>query len=287
MEFVYLNGSYLPRGEATLSIDDRGFVFGDGVYEVVPFFRGAPFLMKQHLSRLGDGLRELAIDLPIEGIERILHELVVRNGLKEAPMAIVYLQVTRGAAPRTHFFPPAGTPPTVFATARPFNRPSQEVWDRGFEVITHPDQRWGRADIKTIQLLPNVMAQEAARAAGASDAIFVRDGIPLEGGHNNLFFAFGRTLRTHPTSNQILPGITRAVLIELARDRGLVVEERPTSMDEMGRATEIFLTGSTTEVRPVVRVDGNLVGNGEVGPVARELYAALMERIEQERRTTG
>jgi D-alanine transaminase len=260
MELIYLNGAYLPKAEAVLSVEDRGFVFGDGVYEVVPVFRGVPFLMAEHLERLSDGLRELAIDFQVTSVEPILRELIARNDLGHAAIAVFYLQVTRGAAPRTHFFPPEGTRPTVFATARPFTRPDSESWEKGFEAITYSDRRWGRADIKTIQLLPNVMAQEAARAAGVSDAIFVRDGIALEGALNNLFFVFDRTIRTHPTSNQILPGITRAVLIDLARETGYKVEERPTSLEEMARATELFLTGSTTEVRPIVRVDGRPVG---------------------------
>jgi D-alanine transaminase len=282
MEIVYLNGSYLPRTDAVLSVEDRGFVFGDGVYEVIPTFRGVPFLMAAHLSRLSDGLRALAIDYSVGEVESIFANLIAENGLDVSPMSIFYLQVTRGAAPRAHHFPPAGTKPTVFATARVFSRPAFEVWEKGVSAITHPDYRWGRADIKTIQLLPNVMAQEAARSAGASDAIFVRDGIPLEGGHNNLFFVFGERIRTHPTSNQILPGVTRAVVIELARELGYVVEEGPTSLQEMSRTSELFLTGSTSEVRPVVSVDGRPVGDGRVGAVSRALYAALLKRIERE-----
>lgn len=282
MDIVYLNGEYLPRSEAKVTVDDRGFVFGDGVYEVVPAYRGSPFLMREHLRRLSDGLSELAIDFPTERVEPILRELLSRNGLDTAPIAVFYLQITRGSAPRAHYFPPAGTPPTVFGAVWNFTRPTLEVWEGGFEAVTSLDCRWGRADIKTVQLLPNVMAQEKARQAGASDAIFVRDGIPLEGAHNNLFFVFDRTLRTHPTSNQILPGVTRALLLEIARDKGLEVEERPTSLEAMARASELFLTGSTTEVRPIVRVDGSPVGDGRVGPVARQMRAALLERIERE-----
>lgn len=282
MEVVYLNGRYLPRAEALLPVDDRGFVFGDGVYEVVPAFQGAPFLMDAHLRRLADGLRALAIDFRVEEVEPIFSRMIAENALQTTPISVFYLQVTRGVAPRTHHFPPAGTAPTVYATAKSFSRPAFEVWEKGFAAITHPDYRWARADIKTIQLLPNVMAQEAARSAGVSDAIFVRDGIPLEGGHNNLFFVFGERIRTHPTSNQILPGVTRAVVLELAREAGYLVEEGPTSLQEMAAASEVFLTGSTTEVRPVVDIDGRAVGDGRVGPVSRALYAALLGRIERE-----
>jgi D-alanine transaminase len=282
MDTVYLNGEYLPRAEARLPVDDRGFLFGDGVYEVTPAYGGAFLRMPRHMERLRSGLRSLAIDFDVESVPALQEELLERNGLADAALSIVYLQVTRGAAPRTHHFPPKGTRPTVFAYAAPFRRPSREDWEKGFAAITHPDRRWARADIKTVQLLPNVLAQEAARAAGVSDALLIRDGIVLEGSHNNLFFVFGRKIRTHPTSNQILPGITREFVLELAGELGFEVEEVPTPLEEFGEAAELFLTGSTTEIRPIVRVDGRAVGVGEVGPVARELYSLFCERIAEE-----
>jgi len=282
MDIVYLNGEFLPRERAHLPVDDRGFLFGDGVYEVTPAYGGGFLRTSRHMDRLRGGLASLRIAFSVDDLPAMQEELLERNDLADAPLALVYVQVTRGAAPRTHHFPPAGTPPTVFAYAAPFRRPERGEWERGFAAITHPDRRWARADIKTIQLLPNVLAQEAARAAGVSDALLVRDGIVLEGSHNNLFLAFGRTLRTHPTSNQILPGITRELVLELARDLDYRIEEVPTPLEELPRATELFMTGSTTEVRPIVRVDDRTVGDGEVGPVARELYQAFRERIDAE-----
>jgi D-alanine transaminase len=281
-DIVHLDGEYIPRGEARVSVEDRGFLFGDGVYEVTPAYRGAFLRLERHLERLDRGLKSLQINARGEEVAPVHGELLKRNGLEDEPMSIVYLQVTRGAAVRTHHFPPPATPPTVFAAARAFRRPDPAEWLEGYGAITYPDRRWGRADLKTIQLLPNVMAQEAARAAGETDAILVRDGIALEGAHNNLFFAFGGVLRTHPPSNQILSGITRDLVIETAREIGLKVEEVPTPVEEVVEADEIFFTGTTTEIRPTVRVNQHPVGTGKVGPVARKLYEAFLKKVAEE-----
>jgi D-alanine transaminase len=281
-EIVYLDGEYLPRGEARVPVEDRGFLFGDGVYEVTPAYRGAFLRLERHLKRLDRGLKSLQINARGEDVAAVHGELLRRNGLDDEPMSIVYLQVTRGAAVRTHHFPPPATAPTVFAYARAFRRPDPAEWLEGYGAITYPDRRWGRADLKTLQLLPNVMAQEAARAAGETDAILVRDGIALEGSHNNLFFVIGGALRTHPTSNQILRGITRDLVIETARRAGLKVEEAPTPVEEVVEADEIFFTGTTTEIRPTVRVNQHPVGTGKVGPVARKLYEAFLQKVAEE-----
>ncbi len=281
-DLVCLNGEFLPRGEARIPVDDRGFVFGDGVYEMTPAYGGRFLRLERHLERLRFGLSELGIGWDVSAAEEIHHELLRRNGLATAPMATVYLQVTRGVAPRAHHFPPEGTPPTLYAFAKPFQRTPTEVWAEGFSAITCPDRRWGRADIKTLQLLPNAMAQQAARAAGAGDALMVRDGLLVEGALSNLFLVFGEVVRTHPTSNQILPGITRELVLEVAREEGYVVEERPTPIERLPEVTEAFLTGTTTEVKPLVRIDGRSVGSGTVGPVARRLHRAFLERVTRE-----
>jgi D-alanine transaminase len=278
-EIVYLDGAYMPRTEARISPDDRGFTFGDGVYEVTPIYRGYPLAMEERLARLRNGLSQLRIDWDVSQVATIYRELLDRNDLGDAAMTVVYLQVTRGAAPRTHNFPPEGTKPTVYANARAYERPSRAEWDKGASAITFPDFRWGRADIKSLQLLPNVLAQEAARRAGADEAILLRDGIALEGARSNLFLLRDGVLWTHPTSNQILTGISRGVVLELAAEKGYEVREGPTPADEVARATEIFLTGSVTEVRPLVRIDGRPVGTGAVGPVTHALYDAFLERI--------
>jgi len=249
---------------------------------MTPAYGGRFLRLQRHLDRLRFGLEELEIDFDLSGVEELHHEILRRNGLTDAPMATVYLQVTRGVAPRAHHFPPRSTAATVYAFAKRFARTSADVWARGFEAVTHPDRRWGRVDIKTLQLLPNALAQQAARAAGAGDALMVRDGIVLEGALSNLFIVFGRTIRTHPTSNQILPGITRELILEISREEGYEVEERSTPIEHLSHASEVFMTGTTTEVKPIVRIDGQPVADGRVGPVTTDLHRAFMERVRRE-----
>ncbi len=279
MSIVHLNGAYLPAEEARIPVTDRGFLFADGVYEVTPAYRGRFFLFERHLARLQRGLCELRIDFDTRDLPAMHGELLRRNDLEGAEASIVYLQVTRGAAPRTHAFPKEPVAPTVYAFAKEYRRPSEERWERGFTAVTVPDRRWPRADIKSISLLPNVLAQQAAVDAGVDDALLVKDGIALEGAHNNFFAVFGETIATHPTTNVTLHGITREYVIGLARELGIPVEERPVMVEELGRATEAFYTGTTTEVRPTVRIDGKPVGDGRVGPVTRRIWEASVERV--------
>jgi D-alanine transaminase len=280
-DVVHLNGAYLPRAEARISPDDRGFLFGDGLYEVSPAYEGRFLALDRHLARLERGARAIGLGLP-EGLEELHRELLRRNGLEEEAMCIVYLQVTRGTAPRTHAFPDPAVPPTVYAWAKPFARPAPEEWERGYGAVTVPDQRWTRADVKTVQLLPQVLAQQAAREAGETDALMVRDGLAVEGAHNNVFFVLDGVLATHPASNQILPGVTRGLILERVREVGIPFEERPVPIGEARRASEIFFTGTTTEVRPTVRLDGEPVGSGQVGPVTRRVRDLFFELIERE-----
>lgn len=281
MSTVYLDGAYLPKSEAKVSVDDRGFLLGDGVYEVTPFYQGAAFALDRHLERLRQGLEWMRIPFDPAALEEVHHELIHRNGLGEADRALVYLQVTRGVAPRTHYFPVTPVTPTVYAYAAPWTRPAEDAWSRGFRAITVPDRRWARVDIKTICLLPNALAYQAARDAGVDDAILVRDGVALEGAHQNFWAVFGDRLATHPTTNVILPGITRGVVLELAEAEGIAVEERAISVEELTRADELFFTGTTGEVRPCVEVDGRPVGSGAVGPVTRRLSDAFLARVER------
>lgn len=281
-DIVYLNGEYMPRPEARVPVGDRGFLFADGVYEVSPAYRGRFFRLDRHVARMRRGLCALDLDARLEGLEEVHAELLRRNGLEDEEVSVVYYQVTRGVAPRSHHFPRPAPEPTVYAYAGPYRRPPREEWEEGYAAITVPDQRWGRADLKTTQLLPNSLAQEQAKRAGVADAIFVRDGLALEGAHNNLFAVVGETVVTHPASNQVLPGVVRDYVLELAREEGLSVEERPLPVDELQYVGELFFTGTTTEIRPTVEVDERPVGDGRVGPVTRRLYDAFLRGVARE-----
>ncbi len=281
MSTVYLNGAWVPKSEAKISVDDRGFLFADGVYEVTPFYEGVPFHMDRHLDRLRSGLDWMRIDYDVDELAGVSRQLLAMNALESAETSIVYIQITRGAAPRSHPFPKEPVPPTVYAFAKAWSRPSQEEWDRGFEAVTVPDRRWARVDVKTIALLPNVLAYQAAVDAGVADALQVRDGVALEGAHNNFFGVFDGEVVTHPITNVILPGITRGVVLELARENGLAVRERPIHVEELADADELFFTGTTSEVRPTVRVDGRPVGDGRPGTITRALSRGLLRRIER------
>jgi D-alanine transaminase len=278
---VYLNGAFLPKAEAAIPVEDRGFLLGDGVYEVVPFYEGVPFFMDRHLDRLRYSLSEVRIDFDASAVGEVAKRLVTLNGLDRAERSIFYLQVTRGVAPRTHYFPERPVPPTVFGHAKSWSRPSDDAWGRGFTAITAPDRRWLRVDIKTINLLPNALAFQSAKDVGVDDVILVRDGVAIEGAHQNFWGVFDGCAVTHPTTNLILAGITRGVVLELARAEGIPVQERPIQVEELARAEELFFTGATGEVRPCVRVDGRAVGDGRVGPVTRRLSRALLELVER------
>jgi D-alanine transaminase len=281
MEIVYLNGEFLPQEKATVSVNDRGFLFSDGIYEVTPAYRGRFFLLDRHRERLLKGMCELRIDADLAPLAEVHDELLRQNGLAEEPVSIVYLQITRGVAPRTHAFPPTPVAPTVYAFAKAFHRPTPERWKEGFRAVTVPDRRWARVDIKTVSLLGNVLAQQAAVDAGVDDAILVRDGVALEGAHSNLFAVLGDTLVTHPLSNVILPGITRGYILQLAREMGIPTEERPVQVEELRRADEAFFTGTTTEVKPCVAIDGEPVGEGRPGPITARLSEAFIERTDR------
>jgi len=277
---VYLNGRFLEAGEAAISALDRGFIFGDGVYEVWRAVRGRLFEAARHQQRLERGLRELRITRPVDGtLERITaigDRLLKENGLA-AGEATLYVEITRGAAPRTHFFPAPGTASTMLVMASAFT--ASEARFTGTKVISQPDVRWLRCDLKTVQLLPNVLARQAATEAGASEAIFVRDGVITEGTHTTVFGMIDGVLRTHQANHLVLPGVTRDIVIELARVQGLEVRERAIAMDELPRATELFLSGTTTDVTPVVAFDEQRIGGGAPGPIARVLLDRLLERM--------
>lgn len=277
---VYLNGEYLPKQEAKISVDDRGFLFGDGVYEVTRAVDGKLFQEEGHWQRLQNGLRDTAIrssSIERGRIREIYERLLKENGMDEGH-ATVYLQITRGCAPRTHAFPKPDCEPTIYAFSAPFAIPA-ELREKGVSAITHPDIRWARCDIKSVNLLPNVVAKQRAVEANAWEAVLVRDGVITEGSSTNVFGVIDGELRTYPKSNYILPGITRDLIIELARELRIPVRETPIFFDQIGRLEELFLTGTTTDVQAIVQLDGRKIGDGVVGDVARSLLEALMERM--------
>ncbi len=281
MSIVYLNGQYLPKDEAFVSVDDRGFLFGDGIYEVTAAYRGRLFRWEQHLARMNRGLAAIRIAFDSTPLGEIHLRLLQENGLDRAQVSYVYAQVTRGVAPRTHQFPATPVPPTVYLFAGEYHRPPRERWEQGFKSVTVPDQRWARVDLKTVQLLPNVLAKQAAVDHGAEEVVHVKDGMAIEGALNNLFTVFGETVVTHPASNQILGGVSRQVVLELCGKLGFPMEYRAITVEEMFQADEAFHTGTLTEVKPCVEVDGMPIGTGKVGPVTRALFDAFLEETER------
>lgn len=280
-DIVYVNGSFVPRAEARVSVEDRGFVFGDGVYEVIRAINGRLFASRFHNDRLRRSLDGIRItlaggDTP-ERFADIGRQLLKENDLLTGE-ATVYMQVTRGAATRVHNFPPSRIQPTVYISVARFT-PYADLARTGATAISHPDLRWGRCDLKTLNLLPNVLASQAAKERGAFEAMLIRDGVVTEGAKTNFFGVVNGSLRTHPCDTHILPGITRSVLRDLASDVGIALDETPIKETEIPRLTELFLTGTTTDVMPVVKLDDRPVGDGKPGELTRRLQRVLAESL--------
>ena len=273
---VYLNGAFVDRADAKVSVDDRGFVFGDGVYEVTRSRDGVLLEVDRHVRRFQRSMAGLELRCPPIDLPALSLRLLRDNGLARGE-ATVYWQITRGAAPRAHWFPPAGTPVTVYASASPFTAPNEKR-ATGVGTIVLADQRWARCDLKTVNLLPNVLAKQKAVAAGVHEALLQRDGVVMECAASNFFGVIDGVIRTHPRTNYILPGITREVVLELAVELGIPVREEPMLVDDLSRMSESFLTGTTNDVMPVVTIDGRMVGDGRPGPIAGRLFSALMAR---------
>ncbi|MBE3575364.1 MAG: D-amino-acid transaminase [Firmicutes bacterium] len=269
---VYLNGEFVPYSEAKVPAEDRGYLFGDGIYEVVRFYAGQPFGWEEHMDRWERSAAGIRLELPWrrEDLLQIARELQRRNGLESAPLADFYLQATRGAAPRSHAFP-AGVRPSLFALLREGQAHPEAERQEGVAVITVPDERWGRCDLKTLNLLPNVLAKQRAKDAGAYEALLVRSGgYVSEGSSSNVFAIIHGAVVTPPLQN-ILPGITRLTVLNIARRLRLPVYERPLTVGEILRAESAFLTGTTTEILPIRTLDGEAVGEGRRSPVLDQL----------------
>jgi D-alanine transaminase len=270
---AYVNGRYLRHVEAAVNIEDRGYQFSDGVYEVCEVRGGRLIDERRHMARLERSLGELRIRLPMSlaALGVVLRETVARNRVKNG---IVYLQITRGVARRDHAFPDAGTPPSVVVTARELDFARNEAMAAaGIAVVSVPETRWARVDIKSVSLLPNVLAKQAARDQGAREAWFVgKDGVVLEGSSTNAWIVSpdGHVV-TRPADQAILRGITRTVVFDVVKAQGLVLDERAFTLDEAYAAREAFVTSASQIVLPVVRIDGHTVADGRPGPVATAL----------------
>ncbi|HEX8663508.1 MAG TPA: D-amino-acid transaminase [Beijerinckiaceae bacterium] len=273
---VFVNGSFVPFEQATIPLMDRGFLFADGIYEVSAVINGRLIDNEPHLARLDRSLKEIRISNPYSAAEwtRLEEEIVARNRLEEG---LVYMQVTRGAAEREYVFPKDATPTVVMFT-QPKNMIASPLAETGAAVITVPDLRWKRRDIKSIGLLAQVLAKQAAAEAGVSEAWMVEDGLITEGGSSTAFILTNeRKVVTRPLSTAVLPGITRLSVMRLAKENGLTIEERAFSVDEALGAAEAFLTSASSLVMPVVSIDGNPVGDGKPGAMTRRLRRVYLD----------
>ncbi len=269
---VYLDGEWLKLGEAKVSVLDRGFIFGDGIYEVVPAYGGRPFRMEAHLARLARSLAAVRIETGRSPADwtALVQEMLARHG---GGNTVVYLQVTRGVAKRDHAFP-AGIRPTVFCMASPFTRPDAALRSRGMSTAAMADERWLHCDIKSVSLLGNVLARQQAVDLGVDDVILFRNGWLTEASAANIWVVRNGVLLAPPADNQVLEGIRYRFLQELAESEGLPFEARPISRAEVDGADELMLTSATKEVLPITRFEGRPVGDGKPGPVYARLRAA-------------
>ena len=277
---VYVNGQFVPLSQASVSVLDRGFIFGDGIYEVVPVYHGQPFRMKEHLDRLDRSLKKIEIAAPMQRAqwEGLVRELLQKENATGT--AMVYIQVTRGVAKRDHAFPVPEVEPTVFAMVAPMVPPSQAVREAGLKVISIPDERWLHCDIKSVSLLGNVLAKQAAVKAGVDEVIQYRDGCLTEGASCNIWVVANGKVLAPPKDHLVLEGIRYGLLEELCADNGIAFVLAPVPRAVVESADELMLSSATREVLPVVQVDGKPVGNGKPGPVYRQLRAAYDARLQ-------
>ncbi len=285
MDQVYLNGTYTPLSEACVPVLDRGFLFGDGVYEVIPVYSGKPFRVDQHLDRLERSLEGIRIANPMsrEQWHRVIDELIERNtGDQDAAL---YLQITRGVMPRRDHGFGDDLEPTVLLTCQPMHYPSQAADTPGGRAITLEDSRWQDCHIKSINLLPNVLLRQQALDAGADEAILIRDGKAIEGSASNLFIVKDEVIKTPPRQRCMLGGITRDLILELCADNHLLAREIDISEDELHDADEIWMTSSTREILPITVLNQHKVGRGETGALWREVIRLYQDYKQQEMRS--
>lgn len=280
---AYVNGTYRPHAQAVVHIEDRGFQFADGVYEVWAVFDGRMADFEGHMTRLKRSLTELEIDIPMSdaALSRVLSETVRRNRVRHG---LVYLQVTRGTAPRDHAFPKDAAPSVVVTAKSVDPSKNQALAKKGVAAVSRPDLRWDRCDIKTVGLLPNVLAKQTARESGAYECLMYDEmGLVTEGASTNVWIVDeDGKLRTRDAQANILKGITRTALMGLAEKEGIEIEERAFTIEEAKRAREVFVTAASTFVMPVVSLDGTKIGDGKPGPVATRLREVYLEQARGE-----
>jgi D-alanine transaminase len=274
---AFINGAFVPLAEAKVSIEDRGFQFGDGVYEVIRTYTGRPFALEAHLARLDRSAAALDLIQPYSHAEWTDHIL---EGIRRAafPEAKIYIQLSRGVAPRDHAYSTELTP-TVVMTVREFHPLDRSVQAAGVDALTTEDIRWGRCDIKSVNLLANVLARQQVKQAQVFEAILVRAGLVTEGAVSTVMVVRSGTVMTAPEGPHILSGVTRAVVLDLARTEGIPIQERFVSQADLYGADEVFLTGTTVEVLAVVRIDGKVIGDGRPGPITQRLAAGFTNRV--------
>lgn len=280
MEYVIVNGGVTDRVSAKVDIEDRGYQFGDGVYEVIRVYNGKMFTGKEHLNRLVESAKKIRMELPYtsEALAGMMEELISKNELQTG---IVYMQFTRGTSPRNHVFPGTDVAPTFVAYTRKVARP-EESMQKGVRTILDEDIRWLRCDIKSLNLLGNLLSKQKAAEAGCFEAILHRGQTVTEGSHSNISIIKDGVIITHPADNHILNGITRQKVLEVCNNEQISYEERSYTLDELFAADEVFSSGTTVEVMPVVEIEGKPVGNGEPGPMTRSLQELFKAEIEQQ-----
>jgi D-alanine transaminase len=286
---AYVNGRYLPQSEAAVNIEDRGYQFGDGIYEVVHLHGGRYIDEDRHLARLERSLREIRLPMPMSlaALRMVLREVARQNRLTEG---LLYMQVTRGVAPRDHAFPKAPVPPALVVTIKRIPPYPTDVDAWTGKVITLPDLRWARRDIKSVNLLPNCLARQAAREQGAIEAVLydAASGIVTEGAATSFWIVDARgVVVTRHLGQEILPGCTRGALLAELEAEGIAYEEREFSLEEARRAPEAFITSATSFVKPIVAIDGAPVGDGRVGPVVRRLFDIFARHVAGGRRNAA
>lgn len=268
---VYLNGKFLPITEATVPVLDRGFIFGDGVYEVIPVYSHHPFRLQEHLRRLQNSLDGIRLANPYSDTTwvRLISELIEQTSCEDQS---VYLHITRGVAPRDHAFP-KDTPPTVFMMSNPLVTAPAALVEKGIAAVSAVDNRWDRCDIKAIALLPNVLLRQIAVDHGAVETVLFREGILTEGAASNIFAVENGVLLAPPKDHHLLPGITYDLILELAQTNGIPVQIGKFDEARIRAADELWLTSSTKEVLAITTLDGRAIGNGQPGPLFRQMYA--------------